>query len=276
MDITCRGGHVDVVTLLLDRGAAVDRAAAQNGRTPRTACEQGHLNTAMLLLDRGADIDLADYKGNTPLIVSCFSPWGTDAVKLLCRRGAKQDGTFPFQVACWMGHVDSARLCLGHGAEADRTDDDGWSPLHSACQDGYVDAARLCLEHGASLDRATALGDTAHSVALENDHEAMAAWLFRKGLEAPSFGTAVRVGALKGAVCARLGPARALVSRQGAGVGPPLSRRPSKHTSQARPAAPAGRCLSRSSPASTGGGGLSAKEEAAAAAERASELADDG
>ena len=57
-----RGGHTEVVRLLLDRGASTEgkMSATEDGYWDRTplhcAAEEGHINVVRLLLDRGANI----------------------------------------------------------------------------------------------------------------------------------------------------------------------------------------------------------------------------
>ena len=123
--IACEAGNVDAARLLLDNGAAVDRAN-QNGATPLImACQNGHVDAARLLLDNGAEVDRAKQNGVTPLIMACEN-----------------------------GHVDAARLLLDKGAEVDRAAKGGWTPLLVAITNGHVDAARLLLVKGAEVDRA--------------------------------------------------------------------------------------------------------------------------
>ena len=56
--------------LLLDKGAAVDRAE-KYGRTPLwVACGEGHVDLARLLLDKGADVNKADEDGYKPLSIA--------------------------------------------------------------------------------------------------------------------------------------------------------------------------------------------------------------
>ena len=71
---SCANGHVDAARLLLDKGAAVDRAASgkrNKGQTPLyIACEKGHVDAARLLLDKGAEVDRATERGETPLSIA--------------------------------------------------------------------------------------------------------------------------------------------------------------------------------------------------------------
>ena len=69
--VACTKGHVDAARLLLDNGAAVDRARPHDGMTPLwAACAKGQVDAARLLLDRGADVDRALKDGNTPLSIA--------------------------------------------------------------------------------------------------------------------------------------------------------------------------------------------------------------
>ena len=83
---------------------------------------------------------------------------------------AARDGTTPLYKACMKGHADLARLCLRHGAVANRSirappgvlptgPDWGRAPastaLEAACRHGHVDAARALLDGGADVNRVT-------------------------------------------------------------------------------------------------------------------------
>ena len=146
----CQEGQVDAARLLLDNGAAVDRAT-EDGRTPLyVACENGHVDAVRLLLDQGADVDRATNNGSTPLYAACNE-----------------------------GHVDAARLLLDNGAAVDRAQKQGATPLFITCVVGHIDLARLLLEKGAEVDRATntARGRTPLDIAKEEGHSAVVALL---------------------------------------------------------------------------------------------------
>ena len=146
----CQEGQVDAARLLLDNGAAVDRAT-EDGRTPLyVACENGHVDAVRLLLDQGADVDRATNNGSTPLYAACNE-----------------------------GHVDAARLLLDNGAAVDRAQKQGATPLFITCVVGHIDLARLLLEKGAEVDRATntARGRTPLSIAKQDGHSSIVALL---------------------------------------------------------------------------------------------------
>lgn len=83
----CYHGHLEVVRLLIERGA--DKGVAGNdGRTPLySACYHGHLEVVRLLLEYGADTDATDENGDTPLYYACFEG-RLGVIKLLLQRGA--------------------------------------------------------------------------------------------------------------------------------------------------------------------------------------------
>jgi hypothetical protein len=60
LDVASAMGHTDVVRLLLDRGANVDKASGNMGWTPlSSAAYKGHTDIVQLLIERGADINRA-------------------------------------------------------------------------------------------------------------------------------------------------------------------------------------------------------------------------
>ena len=88
LHLACEKGKVDVVRLLLDKGAAVDRAD-KDGATPLwIACQKGHVDAARLLLEKGAEADRARADGTTPLGMACRYEHG-DVEELLRANGAQ-------------------------------------------------------------------------------------------------------------------------------------------------------------------------------------------
>ena len=64
MMVAARGGHIDVMRLLLERGADLEAITEANGDTALlVACACGHVDAARLLLERGADVTRAETSG---------------------------------------------------------------------------------------------------------------------------------------------------------------------------------------------------------------------
>jgi hypothetical protein len=65
--LACKCGLLNVVQVLLEKGADIHKTD-NLGLTPlHSACYQGHLEVVLLLLEKGADINTASSRGTTPL-----------------------------------------------------------------------------------------------------------------------------------------------------------------------------------------------------------------
>ncbi len=116
-------GHVDVATLLLDRGANVENKTKYSGFTAlHNAAWRGHLDVATLLLDRGADVESKTKSGYTALHYAAWSRYGHhDVTALLLDRGADIEsktntGKTPFQLA---KNQETRDLLVERGAKDD-------------------------------------------------------------------------------------------------------------------------------------------------------------
>ena len=92
--------HVDVVRLLLEFRAEVDRRGDAYGKTPlMAASEEGHEEVCRVLLDAGADVDASEEKGRCALYYAC-AHGHTSTAQLLLDRGADvsaRNGRDPFR-----------------------------------------------------------------------------------------------------------------------------------------------------------------------------------
>jgi ankyrin repeat protein len=77
------GGSVEVITLLLDHGAAIDAPDRESGATPlMIAASLGRTNAVAVLLRRGANPVLRDHAGHTALD-RALKAENSEVVKLL-------------------------------------------------------------------------------------------------------------------------------------------------------------------------------------------------
>jgi RNA polymerase sigma factor (sigma-70 family) len=117
-------GHLDVMRLLIDRGADVNRVATHRlAVTPLHAALFGRqVGAALLLIERGADVTLA--RGGS---------------------GWKRAGWTPLHYAASMGFSTLVQPLLDRGADRSRADEEGKTPLDVALDanhTGIVDVLR--------------------------------------------------------------------------------------------------------------------------------------
>jgi len=112
------GGHVEIVKLLLDKGADVNLPDSGTKITPlHMAVNEGHVEIVRLLISRGSKINAQDLTGGTPLHHAAYKG-RFEAAKLLLDKGAKTNfictdieayGTAA-QIATRRGHKEILKL----------------------------------------------------------------------------------------------------------------------------------------------------------------------
>jgi len=211
--IAAEKGHLEVVKLLLEKGAAIEAvrndgvtrypgrqelgehratvdAAVELGVTSLwIAAQKGHLEVVKLLLERGALIEAKNSKNITPLLVAA-EEGRFEVVKLLLEKGAlieakNSNKATPLWMAAQNGHLEIVALLLEKGAAVDaRTDDSvtmvydrangtvstkrnyGVTPLWMAAQNGHIKVVASLLKNGANPN-VEAMGRSALQFAVE-------------------------------------------------------------------------------------------------------------
>jgi ankyrin repeat protein len=141
-------GHLDVATYLVEQGAGVDEVCDANNRTALTAaCWDNHVDLVRLLLARGASPNgVGDKRALCPQPLANAS--GAEVVELLLQAGADINATDGQQKTAlhWLaelppervnerwgqGRLGAIRALLAHGADAQARADQGWTPVASA------------------------------------------------------------------------------------------------------------------------------------------------
>jgi ankyrin repeat protein len=180
------GGHLNVVSLLLDHGADVN--TNERGRTPLWAAHDGgHLDVMRLLLERGATPDVRDVEHSFGLIIhhaSCFGQ--AEAIRLLLQHNADVNAIgdmkyTPLHWASYKQHANIVQILLEHGADINALSEHGTS-LFLASRDGHLVVARLLLAHGADVHiRHPSYGKTPFRVATAMKHTHVAELLLEHG-----------------------------------------------------------------------------------------------
>merc|ERR1712142_88048 len=159
LTLACAGGHEELVTLLLSRGADIEHRD-KKGFTPLIlAATAGHDKVVEILLNHGADIEAqSERTKDTPLSLAC-SGGRSEVVEILLSRGANKEHRnvsdyTPLSLAASGGYTNIIKLLLAHGAEINsRTGSKlGISPLMLAAMNGHTQAVKLLLDMGSDIN----------------------------------------------------------------------------------------------------------------------------
>ena len=151
--------HVQVVVLLLEKGANVNLSDPEGITALHIAAKLGHLEVVRLLLDQGAEINKQKLNGATALYVAAQDARTAQVVSLLVERGADvntvshESGSTPLMEASYFGRLNVVRLLLNSRADASmRNPIDGSTALYLAAQNGLEAIVELLLDARASVN----------------------------------------------------------------------------------------------------------------------------
>ena len=185
LHLTSRNRDVDLVRMLVERGADV---SAQDvvGLTPlHWASSRGSVDVARILVEGGADVSAQDTVGWTPLH-RASSNGHVDVARILVEGGADvsaqaRDGWTPLHRASSEGHVDVVRILVEGGADVSAQDMDMWSPLHQASFKGHLNVARMLMERNADVSALDGHWRTPLHWASSRGHEHVGQMLMERG-----------------------------------------------------------------------------------------------
>jgi len=210
-----QNGREDMVRLLLDKGAQINRGDTGYKTPLAYAKEAGHSAIADLLLARGATMQdneskafFAVFGGHRAQMeamlaegvnVNALAPHGypliciaaqgghVDMAEFLIAQGADvnaghpQLGCTPLHEAAQEGKAEMARFLLSKGAKINATDRTGATPLHTAAWWGRAAVAQVLIASGANVNATDRKGRTPLAVALERKNNEVAELLRKAG-----------------------------------------------------------------------------------------------
>lgn len=146
-------GNVAICTLLIDAGAdlnVVDKSDTLKSWTPLlVAAAHGHLDVVKLLVKRGADVFARDHWARTA--TAAAAEYGhKEIVQFLQAHLCKLDYKWTLPEAAVNGLSDQVRMLLENGALPDAIDEYGLAPLTYACNYNFVETVIAILDAGAN------------------------------------------------------------------------------------------------------------------------------
>ena len=173
-------GRTEMVQFLLDHGVPTD--ASPDGMTALMhAAGQGHVDVVRLLIKRGADVNMADRMGVTALGVALTGKYRSElkknhrVIKLLIEAGANIGPALVPAVRS--GNLEAVEFLRGRGASLDEVGKDGSTVLMQAVLAGHQNIVRFLLAEGADVYAVSPDGSTALSLAMKNGNKEVAKML---------------------------------------------------------------------------------------------------
>lgn len=153
------GGHIEIVTFLLEQGAEADARNSVNQSPLLYAAYQGFVDIMKLLHDRGAALHYLDTRGMSPI-----------------------------HFAARQGQTEAVAYLLANGVETDPRNGQGITPFFLAAMSGREETAGLLADRGADINVKNNEGDTPLLIALQRRHRAIIELLMSRGVDVATEG----------------------------------------------------------------------------------------
>eukprot|EP00039_Didymoeca_costata_P003608 m.68656 g.68656 ORF g.68656 m.68656 type:complete len:1122 (-) comp11989_c0_seq1:74-3439(-) len=176
-------GHIDVVHLLTNSNAHLDKCRRDGSSPLLAACQEGHADVVEYLLEHKASVEIHKQTGETPLFVASQNGY-LDIVELILKQtmGSKPklNGTTAHYESSILGESNFIRQLREAKVNLDVAGADGTTPVHAAAANGHNSIVRLLLDGNASVDQTDSTGATLLYAAAENGHQNVAELLLSR------------------------------------------------------------------------------------------------
>ena len=188
LSIAVSDGLLEITELCLEYGASIDELKGENGDSLLTiAADRAQLEMVELLVQRNAEINKASKDGSTPLLRACECG-AADIVRILVDHGAKVDvlseelQVTPVHFAARHCGLNTVSFLRSHGGDLHARSKNGWTPLHYASQTGNLDTVKYLIDNGSDIYAKTISGrHPTHQAAQFGSHEVLQELIRRGG-----------------------------------------------------------------------------------------------
>ena len=181
LSLAAGNGHEEILRLLIQGGAAVNRLDRTGNTALTCAAMNGHVEIARILVDANADLDLHSHWAKTAVfwdhgrmhrcevdktaLMWAVTSGHVETARLLLKAQADPDARRqqvpPLALAARDGHGEIVRLLIEAGADVNRVDYNCSTALIGAAMNGHVDIVQSLADANADLDLQSHWGNTA-------------------------------------------------------------------------------------------------------------------
>lgn len=187
LQAACCCAYEEIVKILLEREVKVDIYGGAFGSALIAACYFDSTEIVARLIAKGSDINYASKGNHGSAIYAACTRQREDVVELLLKNGADintygSSNFSPLQVACFEGNTAIAERLLDAGGDVNQKGGEDGSLLSAACKQGKNDLVRLLLDKGAHINtQECGRCDNALQQACEKGEEEIVHLLLEKG-----------------------------------------------------------------------------------------------
>ena len=170
-----RNGHIDMLKLLLDKGADVETQGYNGMRALHHVCNSSKEKCVEILLEADANPNATDDANSTPLhwaaargvlnIIVRLSDKGADP------NVATKTGVRPIHKACIYGQFQIVKKLVEGGADVDVQDNEGNTALHYAARMGFIECVKALVANNANKRQQNTLKQVPADLALTPEIE---------------------------------------------------------------------------------------------------------